>query len=149
LQAFLRRSSIVRATRTFIATALLLAAFASARTFAQTTAAAPSTAAVQHNTTAPPRKAAQNSNFRSLSGTVTNQQHEPLRGSVVKLQNQDDQSVITFLIGNDGHYVFKRISINTDYTVWATFRGHRSKTHFVSKFNSKTTPVVDLEIKLD
>ncbi len=88
-------------------------------------------------------------NYRSLSGKVTDQHHEPLRGAVVEIQNDDDKAVQSFLTDRAGHYSFQRLSANTDYTYWATYRGHRSKSHNLSKFNAKTADVTDLEIKLD
>jgi hypothetical protein len=86
---------------------------------------------------------------RSLSGIVTDTHHEPLKGAVVEVQNEDDKSVISFLTSPDGHYDFKRINSNVDFTFWATYRGHRSKTHNIGKFNSNLAEVVNLEINLD
>jgi hypothetical protein len=86
---------------------------------------------------------------RSLSGTITDNHHEPLKGAVVEIQNDDDKSVISFLSDAAGHYEFKRINSSGDFTFWATYRGHRSKTHAISKFNSRLTETVNLEINLD
>jgi hypothetical protein len=87
--------------------------------------------------------------FRSLSGTVTDAQHEPLRGAVVEVENLGDQDVQSFLTDKSGHYNFKRLDGNTDYSFWATYRSHRSRSRTISKFNSKTGMVVNLAIKLD
>ena len=87
--------------------------------------------------------------FRSLSGTVTDKQHEPLRGAVVEVENLGDQEVQSFLTDKDGRYNFKRLDGNTDYSFWATYRSHRSRTRGISKFNGKSAVVVNLTIKLD
>ncbi len=84
---------------------------------------------------------------RNLSGRVTDDGHEPLRGAIVKLQNPDDKSVITYITQANGEYQFKRLNGSADYRVWATFRGHSSAIHSISKFNSHMQTVVDLRIK--
>lgn len=87
--------------------------------------------------------------FRTLSGSVTDQHHEPLSGAVVEVQNDGDKTVMSYITDKAGHYEFRRLSGGTDYNVWATYRQHRSGSHYLSKFNSKMTPVVDLTVKLE
>ncbi len=87
--------------------------------------------------------------FRNLSGTVFDQHHEPLAGAVVEVQNAGDSTVISYITDKAGHYEFRRLNSGADYNFWATYRKHRSKSQYLSKFNSKTAPVVDLEIKLE
>ena len=87
--------------------------------------------------------------FRTLSGTVTDQRHEPLSGAVVEVQNDGDKTVISYITDKAGHYEFRRLNSGADYYVWASYRQHRSDSHYLSKFNSKTAPVVDLAIKLE
>ena len=86
---------------------------------------------------------------RDLSGTVTDQHHEPLRGAIVTLENESTQAILTYVTDKTGHYNFKRISGNTDYRFYATYRGHQSSKKSLGMFDSKTAPVVDLEIKLE
>lgn len=85
---------------------------------------------------------------RSLSGTVTDRQHEPLRGAIVQLHNGATDSVVSYLTDRSGQYSFKRIDGNADYTVWATYKGTRSKTESISKFDSGATRVINLTITL-
>ena len=87
--------------------------------------------------------------FRTLSGTVTDQHHEPLRGAVVEVENDGDKTVISYITDKTGHYQFRRLNSGADYNFWATYRQHRSESHYLSKFNSKTAPVVDLTVKLE
>jgi len=87
--------------------------------------------------------------FRTLSGTVTDQHHEPLSGAVVEVQNDGDKTVISYITDRAGHYEFRRLNSGADYNFWATYRQRRSNSHYLSKFNSKATPVVDLTVKLE
>lgn len=83
---------------------------------------------------------------RNLSGRVTDEGNEPLRGAIVKLQNPADNSVITFITQANGEYQFKRLDGSTDYRVWATFRGHSSAVHSISKFDNHMQTVVNFKI---
>ena len=87
--------------------------------------------------------------FRTLSGTVSDQHHEPLAGAVVEVQNVADNTVISYITDKAGHFEFRRLNSGADYNFWATYRTHRSKSEYLSKFNSKTAPVTNLEIKLE
>ncbi len=86
---------------------------------------------------------------RTLTGVVVDRQHEPLRGAIVQVQNQAlTGSVVSYITGPDGAYIFKRLNPDTDYSVWATYRGHRSRTKTLSQFDTKTTRAITLVIKL-
>jgi hypothetical protein len=87
------------------------------------------------------------STMRTLSGTVTDTSHEPLRGAVVQLQNPANNSVETYLTDAQGHYSFKRLSGDSDYSVWVVFRGHHSPSRSISKFDSHMAKVIDFTIK--
>jgi hypothetical protein len=85
--------------------------------------------------------------MRSLSGHVTDESHEPLRGAIVQLQNSDDNTIVTYLTQADGAYHFKRLNGAIDYRVWASFRGHSSPVHSISKFNSHMNTVINFKIR--
>ena len=85
---------------------------------------------------------------RTLTGTVTDPHHEPLKGAVIKLQVGDTSNITTYITGPDGRYIFKRLDGNVDYKVWATFRGIKSRERELDKFNSKKNPEIDLMIDL-
>jgi hypothetical protein len=87
------------------------------------------------------------STLRSLTGTVTDTSREPLRGAVVQLQNPDNNSVESYLTDTDGHYNFKRLSGDSDYNVWVVFRGHRTPSRSISKFDSHLAKVIDFTVK--
>ena len=83
---------------------------------------------------------------RELTGTITDHQHEPLRGAVVKLQEGDSPNIVTYITGPDGRYRFRRLDGNTDYRVWVTFRDRTSKPRDISKFDDRMDKVIDFEV---
>ncbi len=86
---------------------------------------------------------------RTLTGTVEDASHEPLRGAVVQLQMENTTNVVSWITDASGHFSFKRLSYSADYQVWATFRGKKSKTVEMSHFDSKPDKAVTLMIRLD
>ena len=86
---------------------------------------------------------------RSLSGIVEDGQHEPLRGAVVYLENSSTHSVVTYLTDRSGRFSFKRISGDTDYDVWAVFRGQQSKRKNISQFDTHTDRDITITIKAE
>jgi hypothetical protein len=85
--------------------------------------------------------------MRQITGAVTDQHHEPLRGAVVQIENESTNSVSSYVTGADGHYSFKRLDGDTDYKVWTTYRGKPSKTRFISKFKSKSALAINLTVQ--
>ena len=55
----------------------------------------------------------------------------------------------TYVTDERGEYHFRNMGSDADYTLWATFRGNKSKTHPVSKFDHTLDRVIPLEIVLD
>lgn len=74
---------------------------------------------------------------RTVSGRVTDRHREPLAGAIVMVHNQDTLSVISYITGRDGEYEFKHLLPDDNYEVFATYRGVRSKSRRMSKFDSK------------
>jgi hypothetical protein len=85
--------------------------------------------------------------LRTLSGVVTDGGHEPIRGAVVELRDDRNNEVVTYLTDTNGHYSFKRMDSGADYEVWVLFRGHRSPTHSISKFDSHLQKVIDFKVR--
>ncbi len=86
--------------------------------------------------------------LRTLHGQITGGGHEPIRGAVVQLRNDGSETLITYITGNNGHYRFQRLDSNTDYEVWVIFRGRRSRTHSISKFDSHMDKVINFRLRL-
>ncbi len=87
--------------------------------------------------------------FRNLAGTVTDRHHEPLKGAVIQVHNESTESVASYITGRSGRYSFKRLDGNTDYRVWATYQGHRSRSKDLSSFDSNQEKVINLVIKFE
>lgn len=86
--------------------------------------------------------------LREVSGSVTDQHNEPLRGAIVFLENESTLQVITYVTDNSGAWVFKRVDADTDYQLWASYRGVLSPKRNLSKFNSKSAPAFHLVLRL-
>jgi hypothetical protein len=84
---------------------------------------------------------------RTISGLITDDSHEPLRGAVVELENTANHEIISFLTQADGRYEFKRVDSHTDFQLWATFRGHRSPVHNISMFDDHLDKVINIQCK--
>jgi hypothetical protein len=84
---------------------------------------------------------------RTVSGVVTDDGHEPLKGAFVQLENPANHEVVSYLTAADGRYIFKRVDSHADFTVWATFRGHESVKHKISMFDSHLDKVIDIVCK--
>ena len=84
---------------------------------------------------------------RSLTGTVTDGHHEPLKGAVIEIENDVTETVVSYIAGVDGRYSFKRLNGQSEYRLWATYRGKRSKVRRLSQFDSDRPKIVDLVIK--
>ena len=86
--------------------------------------------------------------LRTLHGQITDGGHEPIRGAVVQLRNDSSETLVTYITGNNGRYRFQRLDGNTDYEVWVMFRGRRSRSRSISKFDSHMDKVINFRISL-
>lgn len=85
--------------------------------------------------------------LRSLTGNVSSG-HEPIRGAVVQIEAEDTKVIQSYVTDERGTYHFRNLRSDADFQVWATFRGHRSKTHEMNKFDKKADREIELEIDL-
>jgi hypothetical protein len=92
---------------------------------------------------------AQTTTYRTLTGTVTDPQKEPLAGAVVQVHDDATNSVVSFITTRTGRYTFKRLNGNESYTVTANYKGHKSKAHNLSIFDSKPNRNITLIVKLE
>ncbi len=86
--------------------------------------------------------------YRDLEGTVRDRHHEPLKGAVVQVEDQNTHGVLSYITDQSGRYSFKRLQSDTDYSVWSTYRGRRSKTKTLSLFDVRVAKKIDLVVKL-
>ena len=86
--------------------------------------------------------------LRSVTGPVTDGGKEPLRGAVVQIEAEDTMVIQSYVTDEHGTYHFRNLRSDADYRIWATFRGHRSKTQEMSKFDRKPDREIPLSIDL-
>jgi hypothetical protein len=85
--------------------------------------------------------------LRTISGTVSSPDHEPLRGAVVELQEVADGEVESYITAEDGRYHFKRLNSEADYKVWVLFRNRHSRSRDISKFDDHLDKVINFTIE--
>ena len=85
---------------------------------------------------------------RTLTGRVTDRHREPLAGAIVQVHSETTLAVVSYITGRNGEYTFKHLSPDDDYDVFATYRGFRSKSRRLSKFDSRLDRDVHLVIRL-
>ena len=90
---------------------------------------------------------AQNFGVRNLQGKVLNAQDAPIAGAIVYLENSRNNDIKSYISDGDGTYHFAAISSDTDYTLWASFKGKKSPTKTVSSFDTRKQVFIDLHIK--
>lgn len=90
---------------------------------------------------------AQSNAFRSVEGKVFGTQDKPLNSAIVYLQDSKTNGVKSFISTQDGSYRFGQLSMDSDYQLWAEYKGQKSDKKSISSFNSKKQLVIDLHIK--
>jgi hypothetical protein len=86
------------------------------------------------------------SQLRTLDGLVMGKGDAPLAGAVVYLKNTKTLAVKSLYTGEDGLYRFNALSPNTDYEVFAEYKGKRSDTKTLSSFDSRAAARINLKI---
>ena len=87
--------------------------------------------------------------LRTITGTVTDAGTEPLRGAIVQIEATDTLVIQSYVTDEAGAYHFRNLRSDADYTIWATFRGNRSKTHGIGKFDHKLDRDIPITIVLE
>ena len=85
---------------------------------------------------------------RLLTGKVLDRQDSPLTGAVVYLSDARSQGVKTYITGPDGTFRFPSLSLNTDYELYAQYKGRKSDTKTVSQFDSRSQVNINLKVDL-
>jgi hypothetical protein len=84
---------------------------------------------------------------RPVQGHVTGADGKPIVGAVVQLKNTRTLQVRSYITRDQGSYFFSGLNKDIDYEVKAQFNGKTSVTRTLSSFDTKTEPVLNLEIK--
>lgn len=81
-----------------------------------------------------------------VEGKVLDGGIAPLPGGIVYLQDQKTNVVKTFIATGDGSYRFGQLPADTDYKIWAEYKGGKSKDKLISSFDTKMTVTIDFHI---
>jgi hypothetical protein len=93
-----------------------------------------------------PWAAAQDFGYRNLQGKVLGPHDEPISGAIVYLSNSRNNDVRTCITPKDGSYRFADLSDDTDYTVWAAWKGSKSSKRVLSSFDQRKQVYFDLHV---
>jgi hypothetical protein len=83
---------------------------------------------------------------RLVSGKVIDRQDGALADAVVYLSDTRTHAVKTYITGTDGAYHFPALSLNTDYEVYAQYKGRKSDTKTVSQFDNRQYVNINLRV---
>lgn len=86
---------------------------------------------------------------RTVSGSVTDASKEPLRGAVVQIEAADTLAIQSYITDEQGTYHFRELRSDVDYTLWGTFRGNKSKTYSIGKFDKQLDRTIPITVVLD
>lgn len=84
--------------------------------------------------------------LRTVRGTVTDRDENPVAAAVVYLKNVKTQTVKTYIADDDGKYRFSGLDPNVDYEVHAEHEDKASPTRTVSSFDSRKEIVIQLKL---
>jgi hypothetical protein len=83
---------------------------------------------------------------RVISGTVTDENGEPVEGAVVKLSSPSVVAVRSAITRDDGTYHFSGLNGRIDYYLRARHEDRQSRRHKVSRFSGGDEHTVDLRL---
>ncbi len=92
------------------------------------------------------KKNKEDSNIRSVQGTVTDPSGKAVAGAVVHLKNTKTLQIRSFITKDDGSYSFHGLSTNVDYELKADSSAGSSDVKTLSNFDSRTNAVVNLKL---
>lgn len=81
-----------------------------------------------------------------LSGKVFDQNDHPLADSVVYLTDTRTRVVKSYIVDADGSYHFPALTSNVDYEIYAQYKGLKSETKTLSRFDDRPRVSIDLKI---
>jgi hypothetical protein len=83
---------------------------------------------------------------KNVHGRVLDAGTSPLPGAIIYLQDQKTAVVKTLIARADGSYRFAELPADTDYRVWAEYKGKRTKDKQITSFDTKLDVTQDFHI---
>ena len=84
---------------------------------------------------------------RSVSGTVTDQNGNPVKGAIVLIENTALLRIRSYITQNDGEYHFSGLYWDVDYRLKAKCDGAKGPTKTLSQFDSRDSKVINLKVR--
>jgi len=84
---------------------------------------------------------------RSVSGIVTDQNGNPVKGAVVLIENTALLRVRSYITQGDGKYHFFGLYWDVDYRLEAKYEGAKGPTKTLSQFDSREAKVINLRVR--
>jgi hypothetical protein len=84
---------------------------------------------------------------RMLNGKVFDHSDHPVPDSVVYLTDMRTRVVKSYIVAADGAYRFPALTPNVDYEIYAQYKGQKSETKTLSRFDDR--PQVNIDLKVD
>ena len=94
----------------------------------------------------PPAAAHAQTLVKSVEGKVLSTEAAPLPGAIIYLQDEKTNVIRTLIATADGGYRFAQLPADTDYKIWAEYKGKKSKERLVSSFDTKRDVTHDFHI---
>jgi len=86
-------------------------------------------------------------NARTITGTVTDQNDNPIPGAIVQLKNMKTSKIVDFPTKDDGKFTFKDLYMNIDYEVTAKHDKITSPVKKVSVYDERKNIVLTFRLE--
>ena len=93
------------------------------------------------------QRKSEDSNVRSVQGTVSDAKETAVDGAVVQLKNTKTLQIRSFITKDHGSYYFHGLSPDVDYELRAEHQGATSSTKTLSSFDSRKQAVINLKLE--
>lgn len=94
-----------------------------------------------------PMAQAQNIGRRTVTGSVFDDQSNPVPGALVFLQNQKNKTIRSYTTDSKGKFNFAQVDMAQDFNLWAEKGGKKSSVKVVSSWDSRKDWIGDLKLK--
>jgi hypothetical protein len=92
-------------------------------------------------------KKGEDTNVRTVQGTVTDAADSAVEGAVVQIKNTKTLQIRSFITKEHGAYYFHGLSPDVDYELKAEKQGAASSTKTLSTFDNRKQAVINLKLE--